>query len=60
MGTEIAPCTRCENSVDPDGKPRRYIAFPEKNKNNNRYTEYTRLRKSYDIRLQNRMPLASE
>jgi hypothetical protein len=60
VGTEIAPCTRCENSVDPNSKPRRCVALPEKGKNSNRYTEYTRFRKSCDVRLRNRMPLASE
>jgi hypothetical protein len=60
VGTEITPYTCCENFIDPDSKPCCYVAFPEKNKNNNYYTEYTRFRKSYNIRLQNRIPLAFE
>jgi hypothetical protein len=56
----MAPCTCCENSVDPYSKPRRCVTFPEKSKNNNRYTEYARLGKSYNIRLRNRIPSASE
>jgi hypothetical protein len=60
MSIEIAPCTRYKNSIDPNNKPRCYIALPEKNKNNNRYIKYTYFRKSYDIRLRNRILLASE
>jgi hypothetical protein len=60
VGTEIAPCTCCENSIDSDSNLCRYVAFPKKNKNSNCYSKYACLRKSYDICLRNRIPLASE
>jgi hypothetical protein len=54
ISTKITPCIRYKNS------DRRYITFPQENKNNNYYAEYICLRKPYDIRSRNRIFLASE
>ncbi|CAG8976241.1 hypothetical protein HYALB_00012008, partial [Hymenoscyphus albidus] len=54
----MAPCTRCEKSVDFEGRPRRCVAIPDSKYN--RCAECSRQGKPCDYRERNQMPTLSD